>query len=183
MRKLKRFHSIKRGYWSFLILGAAFAISLVGPLVVGSRALVVIHDGKLHLPALPFSAKNSGQDFGLAQDKDEQEYTYEVDYRELKAHFEDTGKGFMLMPFIPYNPNENDFREGSPIQLRLTGNNGTCSAPTDRAGRSRSFILWVSNYDAICVSFCLDGLPNRSGCRLCHGIFWWLDGLVGTTRR
>ena len=25
----------------------------------------------------------------------------------------------------------------------------------DRAGRSRSVILWVSNYDAICVSFCL----------------------------
>ncbi|SVE32986.1 uncharacterized protein METZ01_LOCUS485840, partial [marine metagenome] len=33
-RKLKRFHSIKRGYWSFLILMVAFGVSLLGQFFV-----------------------------------------------------------------------------------------------------------------------------------------------------
>ena len=134
VRKLQRFHSIKRGYWSFLLLSVAFAVSLVGTLLVGSRALVVIHEGKVHLPVLPFSAKHSGQAFGLSHDKDGQEYTYEVNYRELLTHFAELGEGFILMPPIPYNPNENDFREGvthpAPPSLKNRHLLGT-----DRTGR------------------------------------------------
>ena len=45
LRKLKRFYSIKRGYWSFLILIFAFVVSLMGQFVVNNRALVVKHEG------------------------------------------------------------------------------------------------------------------------------------------
>ena len=41
-----------------------------------------------------------------------QDYTYEVDYRELQAHFQKTGEGKLLMPLIPYDAYENDFRKG-----------------------------------------------------------------------
>ena len=40
LRKLKRFHSIKRGYWSFLVLIFAFVVSLMGQFVVNNRALI-----------------------------------------------------------------------------------------------------------------------------------------------
>ena len=33
-----------------------------------------------------------------------QEYSYEVNYRELKAHFQSAGKG--LLPLVPYSPEE-----------------------------------------------------------------------------
>ena len=40
-RKLKRFQSIKRGYWSFIMLTLALVISLFGELLVNDQALVV----------------------------------------------------------------------------------------------------------------------------------------------
>ena len=106
LRKLKRFHGIKRGYWSLLILIGAFAISLVGQLFVNNRALVVVHEGAVHFPAMPFAATHTGKYFGMETDADGQEYSYEVNYRELKAHFKKQGKGTVIMPLVPYSAAE-----------------------------------------------------------------------------
>lgn len=112
LRKLRRFYSIKRGYWSFLILIGAFIISLLGQVFVNNRALVVVHEGGVHFPALPFSKSPTGKYYGLEKDGAGQDYTYEVNYRELQAHFKKSGKGTVIMPLIPYNAYENDYREG-----------------------------------------------------------------------
>ena len=41
VRKLRRFRSIKRGYWSFMILVGLIVVSLIGELLVSNRALLV----------------------------------------------------------------------------------------------------------------------------------------------
>jgi len=134
LRKLKRFHSIKRGYWSFLVLIFAFVVSLLGQFVVNNRALVVVHEGGVNFPALPFAKSHTGKYYGMEKDATGQDYTYEVNYRELKSHFRKNGKGTVVMPPIPYNAYENDFREGLvhpvPPNVELRHFLGT-----DRTGR------------------------------------------------
>ena len=41
VRKLKRFRSIKRGYYSFLLLMLLIAVSLLGEMFVNNRPLIV----------------------------------------------------------------------------------------------------------------------------------------------
>ena len=71
-KKLQRFRSIKRGYWSFLILVFLYLISLAGELLVNKRALVVSYRGEFFFPT--YGQQMSGKDFGLG-------YDYEVNYR------------------------------------------------------------------------------------------------------
>jgi microcin C transport system permease protein len=40
-KKIRRFRSIGRGYWSLVILLGLFALTLVGELLVNNKALVV----------------------------------------------------------------------------------------------------------------------------------------------
>ncbi len=125
-KKIRRFISIKRGYYSFLLLAAMFAFSLVGELFVGSQALMVSHQGRWYFPCLPFSGFKTGQDFGMEKDGKGQEYTYSVNYRELQKHFESEGEGWVLMPLIPYNPLENDFEpyRGRYVRIEQQGEEG-----------------------------------------------------------
>ena len=105
-RKLKNFYSIKRGYNSFLVIAFLMAITFfgVGELLVNSRALMVKYDGKLHFPV--YGAFHPGTDFGL-------DYNNETDYRELDQKFREEGGGnWVVMPPVPYNAYENDYREG-----------------------------------------------------------------------
>lgn len=98
-KKLRRFRQIKRGYYSFLILVGLSALLACGELLINSRALVVSYDGELYFPT--YTAFHPGSDFGL-------DYAYETNYRELAAHFKDTGSSnWVLLPLVPYNPFEN----------------------------------------------------------------------------
>jgi len=100
LKKLRRFREIKRGYYSFLFLSLLLAVLAVGELLVNSRALVVSYEGELFFPT--YTAFHPGTHFGL-------DYSYEVNYRELQAHFATQGEGnWVLMPPVPYNPYEND---------------------------------------------------------------------------
>ena len=76
-KKLARFRSIKRGYWSFLILVSLYLLSLAGELFVNNRALLVSYNNEIFFPI--YGEQMSGKDFGL-------DYEYEVDYRELKGN-------------------------------------------------------------------------------------------------
>lgn len=104
-RKLRNFYAIKRGYNSFLIILFLLMITFfgVGELLVNSRALLVKYEGKLYMPV--FGAFHPGNDFGL-------DYNNETNYRELKRGFEAAGEGnWVVMPIVPYNPYENDYRQ------------------------------------------------------------------------
>ena len=101
-KKLRRFMSIRRGYYSFLILMLMIILSLFSELFINSRALLVKYDGRLFFPV--YGDMLPGSTFGL-------EYEYETDYQKLKQKFEKQDSGnFVIMPAVPYNPYENDLR-------------------------------------------------------------------------
>lgn len=102
-KKLRRFRSIKRGYYSFLLLFLLFGLSLLGELFVNKRALVVWYQGDLFFPT--YTSQISGMTFGL-------DYQYETNYRELKKKFQNEDSGnWVLMPLVPYDPFEMDYTD------------------------------------------------------------------------
>jgi len=130
VKKIKNFKSIKRGYWSFIIIMSMIAIALVAEVFVNSRALVVHYDNKYYFPV--FTQMIPGTEFGLT-------YKYETNYRKLQKLFYkqnnnhndlsatlknkapsntvstsnfNTNGNWIIMPIVPYNPYENDLRDG-----------------------------------------------------------------------
>lgn len=104
-KKIKRFREIRRGYFSFLILAFFFVITFygVGELFVNNRALMVWYEGKPYFPT--YAAFIPGTTFG-------EDYAYETNYRDLQARFAEEKSGnWVIMPLVPYGPNENDFRD------------------------------------------------------------------------
>jgi microcin C transport system permease protein len=103
-KKIKRFKSIKRGYYSFVVLVALVLLSLISELFVNNRALLVKYEGKYYFPT--YTHFHPGTDFGL-------DYNHETNYRELKTKFKEEGKGnWVLLPLVPYSEYETDLREG-----------------------------------------------------------------------
>lgn len=111
IKQWRRFRSIRRGYWSLLIIGALLALTLVAELLVNSRAIVVRYDGSYYFPT--YSAFMPGRQFGL-------DYDYETNYRELAASFAEQREAaeangtespgnWLILPPVPYNPFETDF--------------------------------------------------------------------------
>jgi microcin C transport system permease protein len=101
--RVDRFKSIRRGWWSWRVLLALVLLSLLAELFVNSRALVVVYQGRVYLPT--YAPVHAGREFGL-------DYAYEADYRALARGLPARGEGWVLMPPVPYNPYEQDFREG-----------------------------------------------------------------------
>ena len=98
-RKIQRFREIKRGYYSLLILLALVGGAALDQVLVGKRALAIELDGKWRFPAfLTGDLKN--KDFGILGEREEAP----ADYRELKRHYQITGKGRVIMPLVPYDP-------------------------------------------------------------------------------
>jgi microcin C transport system permease protein len=96
-RRLRKFRRIKRGYYSFLLIAAAYIFSFFLPFVFNNVALVVRYKGEYFFPMLQFyPAATFGQAaFG------------EPDYRALRAEFTASNTGdWALMPPYPYSPNE-----------------------------------------------------------------------------
>ena len=102
VKQWRRFRSIKRGYWSALVLFTLVALSMIAELLVNSRALVVSYEGDWYFPT--YGRIIPGETFGL-------DYDYETNYRELQQKFKEDGSGnWVLMPLVPFNPFENDLR-------------------------------------------------------------------------
>ena len=102
LKQWKRFRSIKRGYWSAIILGVLLCLSLVAELLVNSRALIVSYDGKWFFPT--YAAAIPGETFGL-------DYEYPTNYRELKEKWKEEGSdNWVLMPVVPFDAFENDLQ-------------------------------------------------------------------------
>ncbi len=89
LKKLKRFRSIKRGWWSAVGLAVAILLSMGSELFVSNRALLVRHEGRLSMPT--YGSVIPGKTFGL-------DYDHETDYRELKKVLGESGKGFVVLP-------------------------------------------------------------------------------------
>ncbi|MCK4767486.1 MAG: ABC transporter permease subunit [Desulfobacula sp.] len=103
IKKIKRFRSIKRGFWSFVILSLMIFFSFFAEAFINSRALLVYYNGTLYFPT--YTTMIPGSVFNLG-------YEYETNYRDLKKKFE-TSSNFVILPPVPYNPYENDLKLNS----------------------------------------------------------------------
>jgi microcin C transport system permease protein len=113
IKQWRRFRSIKRGYYSLLLLGGLLVMTLAAELLINSRAIVVMYEGEFYFPT--YSGYVPGQTFGL-------DYAYETNYRELAEKFaarraeavatgsSDPGN-WLIMPPVAFNPFETDFRD------------------------------------------------------------------------
>ena len=107
-RRWRKFKSLRRGWYSFIALIALYALSLLNPLLINSRALVVSYQGDLYFPAAAewvggrlYEAKEFGQ-----------RAIGEAEYRRLAEQYEEADEGdWVLMPPYPFHPNENLLRE------------------------------------------------------------------------
>jgi microcin C transport system permease protein len=96
-RRLRKFRTLKRGYYSFLLVAFAYAISFALPLLVNNKALVVHYQGSYYFPIRQYYPASQ---FGM-------EGFGEPNYRELKKKLSDENKGdWALLPPYPYSPLE-----------------------------------------------------------------------------
>ncbi len=105
-KRWRKFRSLKRGYYSFLIIVAAYLISFLLPLLVNNKPLWVRYEGEYFFPMLRY---HGPEEFGL-------ETIGEPDYRQMKEQFSAAGQGnWVLLPLYPYHPNESLLElEGAP---------------------------------------------------------------------
>ncbi|MBI2821301.1 MAG: ABC transporter permease subunit [Acidobacteria bacterium] len=95
-RRLRRFRKLKRGYYAFLVIVAAYLLSFALPVLVSNKALAVKYRGQYYFPLLRYYPAAA---FGM-------QAIGEPDYRELKARLAGQKEGWVLMPPYPYSPNE-----------------------------------------------------------------------------
>jgi len=102
-RRWRKFRTLKRGWWSFLVLLSLYAVSLLNPLLINNRALVVRFRGETFFPAISEWATgriHPAEEFG-------QRIIGEADYRALARDWKAAGGGdWVVMPPYPYHPNE-----------------------------------------------------------------------------
>jgi len=92
-----KFKSIKRGYYSFIILLTAYILSFFLPLLISNRAVVVKYYGQYYFPIV--QGYIPGNTFG-------EDVPGEANYRELKERFKSTPGNWVIMPLYPYGPLE-----------------------------------------------------------------------------
>lgn len=96
LQRFRRFRSIRRGWWSFCVLMVLVGVAMLDQVLVGKRALVVSHEGKMYFPAF-VKQRYLATEFGMAGES-------EVSYRDLKVEKAKSGKGWVLMPLVPWDP-------------------------------------------------------------------------------
>ncbi len=102
-KKIQRFRSIRRGYYSFILIMAMILVSLFAELLVNKNALIVRYEGEYYFPT--YGKMLPGHVFDLG-------YAYETNYRELKRLLASKDNGdWVLMPLVPYDAYGNDLRE------------------------------------------------------------------------
>ena len=103
LKKIRRFKSIKRGYYSFILILVLILASFFAEILVNKRAVMVHYNGEYYFPT--YGDPIPGSTFGL-------DYKYEANYRQLAGKFESEGGGnWVIMPLIPYDAYENALRE------------------------------------------------------------------------
>jgi microcin C transport system permease protein len=115
-KRLRKFRRLKRGYYSFLIIVSAYLLSFCLPILANNIPLVVHYNGRFYFPLVTYYPASQ---FGQAAFGD-------PDYRALRQQFRDAGQNWVLMPPIPYGPNEglldaNESPPNPPTRAHLFG--------------------------------------------------------------
>lgn len=112
LQRFRRFRSIRRGWWSLLVLGGLVFLALLDQALVGKRALVVKQGDSWYFPAFMKQRYPEKTFSGEGE--------AETDYRQLKERFSRDGKGdFVLMPPVPWDPVlDSDDRQTVVLEMR-----------------------------------------------------------------
>jgi len=106
-KRVRKFKTLKRGYYSFLILLGAYLLSFILPVLINNKALIVRYNGSFYFP---IAAYHPATEFGV-------DAIGEPDYRDLKRRFTAENRGnWVLMPPYPYSATEASLidQTGSP---------------------------------------------------------------------
>ncbi len=96
-KRLKKFKSVKRGWYSFWIILTAYFLSFFCPMLMNNKALVVSYNGDWYFPVFKYYPSTT---FGQT------EYGEAV-YRDLAKKFDASGDGnWLIMPPYPFGPYE-----------------------------------------------------------------------------
>ena len=125
-KRIKRFKSIKRGYYSLIILIGLYAISICAPLFFNSKAIIVKYNDQYYFPLINsiISYDNlEAKDLGQFEIKGKKKYG-QPHYRLLKKQYEEENNGnWVLLTLYPYNPYEEVISEKDE-QFTDENNNG-----------------------------------------------------------
>ncbi len=105
-KRLRKFKGLKRGYYSFVLLVAAYFFSFALPLFVGKQAIVVSYKGELYFPIFTF---HPGSTFGQMDPETGSPLSAEADYRKLATDLSTNDDGWTIMPIYQWDPLENDY--------------------------------------------------------------------------
>ena len=124
-KRLRKFKSIKRAYYSLIILISLYIISLFSPLLFNSKAILVKYNGDYYSPLFTDIFTNNfyeAKNFGQYEIKGQTKYG-EPHYRLLKKQFKNENDGdFVIMPLYPYDPYEEVLSELDEEYTDLNGN-------------------------------------------------------------
>jgi microcin C transport system permease protein len=105
LRRLALFKSHKRGYYSFLLLLLAYAVSLFAELLCNSKPLLIRYENSYYFPILQVYPETT---FGGS-------FVTEADYKDAEILLRLTQDGNRIIwPLIPYGPTEVDFELSEP---------------------------------------------------------------------
>jgi microcin C transport system permease protein len=96
-KRVRKFRRLKRGYYSFVLILSAYALSFLLPFLMNGTPLIVKYQHEYYLPMFRFYdvTQFGAEGFG------------EPDYRALKRRFSEAGGAdWVLMAPYPYGPNE-----------------------------------------------------------------------------
>ena len=124
-KRIKRFKSIKRGYYSLIILISLYILSACAPLFFNSKAIIVKYNGEYYFPLANsiFSYDSiEAKDLGQFEIKGKKKYG-EPHYRLLKKQYNEENNGnWVLLPLYPYNPYEDVISEKDEQFFDLNSN-------------------------------------------------------------
>ena len=108
-KRINKFKSIKRGYYSLIIILCLYGLSISAPLFFNSKALVVKYNNEYYFPLFNsiINAENiEAKDLGQFEIKGKKKYG-EPHYRLLKKQYESENEGnWIILPLYPYDPYE-----------------------------------------------------------------------------
>ena len=93
-----KFKTLKRGYYSFIIIITLYIFSFLLPLLINSRALIVNYNGKYYFPAVIVLLPGVSPYY--PGEKLDQQVPGEADYRKLRRTWnEGNSQNWLIMPF------------------------------------------------------------------------------------
>ncbi|PID57343.1 peptide ABC transporter permease [candidate division KSB3 bacterium] len=96
-KRFRKFKRIKRGYYSLLLISVCYLLSFGMEFIASNKAILVSYEGHYYFPTFTYIPETR---FGGNSSAD-------TEYRRLQRRFRDEDSdNYVLMPPIPYGPNE-----------------------------------------------------------------------------